>query len=321
MSIVADIVPAEASPARSRLSSEQFGATLGVVAALIWGSYLATARAGISSGLGAPDIAFIRYSVAGVIMLPWLLAHEPASLAGIGWRRGVILALLAGPLFVLIGAGGFRFSPLAHGAVIQPAALTCGATVAAAIVFREQLTLARIVGLATILIGLVVIAGPGLLRGTTTTPFGDAMFATAGLMWAGFTVLSKRWSISPIAATAAVSVISALMYAPVYLALVGTHRLTALPFHVLGTQIIIQGALSGVAAVLAFSRAVQLLGTGRASVFPAMVPAAAMMLGVPIAGEFPNVLQSTGLVVVTTGSLIAIGVIRVAPHVGGASIK
>lgn len=232
---------------------ETFGVTLGVAAALIWGSYLAMARAGISSGLAAPDIAFIRYSVAGVVMLPWLLAHHPASLAGVGWRRGVVLALLAGPLFVLIGAGGFRFAPLAHGAVIQPAALTCGAMIAAAIVFREQLTLARMVGLATILVGLIVIAGPGLFQGTAMTPIGDAMFATAGLMWAGFTVLSKRWSISPMASTAAVSVVSVLAYAPVYLALIGTNRLMAMPFHVLGPQIIVQGVLSGVAAVLAFS--------------------------------------------------------------------
>ena len=185
MSIIADIVPAKAVPAGSRLSPETLGMALGIAAALIWGSYLAMARAGITSGLAAPDIAFIRYSVAGVIMLPWLLTHQPASLAGVGWRRGAVLALLAGPLFVLIGAGGYRFAPLAHGAVIQPAALTCGAMITAAIVFHERLTLARVVGLAIILGGLVVIAGPGLFQGTAITPVGDAMFATAGLMWAG----------------------------------------------------------------------------------------------------------------------------------------
>lgn len=314
MSIVADAIPAEASLERSGLSAETFGIALGVATALIWGSYLAMARAGINSGLAAPDIAFIRYSVAGAIMLPWLLVHQPASLAGIGWRRGVVLALLAGPLFVLIGAGGYRFAPLAHGAVIQPATLTCGAMVAAAIVFHERLTLARMVGLATILVGLVVIAGPGLFVGTAITPVGDAMFAAAGLMWAGFTVLSKRWGINPMASTAAVSVLSALVFVPVYLAIVGPDPLMAVPFRVLGPQIIVQGVLSGVVAVLAFSRAVQLLGTGRASVFAAMVPAAAILLGVPIVGEIPTVLQGTGLVVVTIGLLVAIGVIRRASH-------
>lgn len=314
MSIAADIVPAKAVPAGSRLSPETLGMALGIAAALIWGSYLAMARAGITSGLAAPDIAFIRYSIAGVIMLPWLLTHQPASLAGVGWRRGAVLALLAGPLFVLIGAGGYRFAPLAHGAVIQPAALTCGAMITAAIVFHERLTLARMVGLAVILVGLVVIAGPGLFQGTAVTPVGDAMFATAGLMWAGFAVLSKRWGISPMASTAAVSVLAAFIYVPVYLAFVGPERLMAVPFRVLGPQIIVQGVLSGVVAVVAFSRAVQLLGTSRASIFPAMVPAAAILLGVPIVGEFPTVLQGTGLVVVTTGLLVALGIIRLAPR-------
>jgi drug/metabolite transporter (DMT)-like permease len=186
--------------------------------------------------------------------------------------------------------------------------------IAAAIVFHERLTPARMVGLAMILVGLVVIAGPGLFQGTAIAPFGDAMFATAGLMWAGFAVLSKRWGISPMASTAAVSVLSVLIYAPVYLAFVGPDRLMAVSFRVLGPQIIVQGVLSGVVAVVAFSRAVQLLGASRASVFPAMVPAAAILLGVPIVGELPTVLQGTGLAVVTAGLLIAIGVMRRAPR-------
>jgi drug/metabolite transporter (DMT)-like permease len=293
-----------------KLSPEATGLALGVTAALIWGSYLAMARAGISSGLGAPDIAFIRSGVAGLIMLPWLLRHDPLRLAGIGWRRALVLAALAGPLFVLIGAGGYRFAPLAHGAVLQPAALTIGAMIAATILFGERLTAARIVGIATILSGLVFIAGPGLLHATASTPIGDAMFVAAGLMWAAFSILSKRWGVSPVAATAAVSVLAALIYVPVYLAVTGIEHLAAIPVKILVPQVIVQGVLSGVVAVMAYARAVQLLGPGRAAVFPALVPAVAILLGVPIVGEVPTWFQTTGLALVTSGLLIAIGIVR-----------
>lgn len=63
------------------------GFVLGLLAALIWGGYLAMARAGVAAGLAASDIALIRYAVAGLVMAPWLLAHRPATLAGVGWRR------------------------------------------------------------------------------------------------------------------------------------------------------------------------------------------------------------------------------------------
>ncbi len=293
-----------------RLSPEAAGLALGVTAALIWGSYLAMARAGISTGFSAPDIAFIRSGVAGLIMLPWLLRHDPLRMAGIGWQRSIVLAALAGPLFVLIGAGGYKFAPLAHGAVLQPAALTIGAMIAATLVFGERLTMARIFGIATILCGLAFIAGPGLLHASVATPVGDAMFVIAGLMWAAFSIFSKRWGVSPVAATAVVSVLSALVYVPGYLAFIGIEHLAAIPAKILLPQILVQGVLSGVVAVIAYSRAVQLLGPGRAAVFPALVPAGAIVLGVPIVGEWPTLLQATGLAVVTMGLLIAIGIVR-----------
>ncbi len=157
-----------------RLSPVQSGIALGLFAAAIWGSYLALSRAGITSGLQASDIAFIRYGVAGLIMLPWLLRQGVSDLAGVGWRRSTMLAVLVGPPFILIGVGGYSFAPLAHGAVVQPAALTIGGLVLAMVVLRDRPTAARIAGTAVILAGLAVIAGPGLLTGDAMTSLGDA---------------------------------------------------------------------------------------------------------------------------------------------------
>jgi drug/metabolite transporter (DMT)-like permease len=294
----------------AKLSPEATGAALGIAAAMIWGAYLAMARAGISSGLVSSDIALIRYGVAGLIMLPWLLRHDPLSLAGVGVWRSLALATFAGPLFILIGAGGYRFAPLAHGAVLQPAAVTVGAMIAATILFGERMTAARVIGSGTILCGLAVIAGPDLFHASATTPVGDAMFIAAGVMWAIFSILSKRWGVTPVAATAVVSVLSAVIYVPVYLLTTGVGHLAAISTNILVPQILVQGVLSGVVAVIAYSRAVQLLGPGRAAVFPALVPAAAIMIGVPIVGEWPTSLHAAGLAVVTTGLLISIGVLR-----------
>ncbi|MGL6291725.1 MAG: EamA family transporter, partial [Silanimonas sp.] len=86
-------------------------------------------------------------------------------------------------------------------------------------------------------------------------------------------------------------------------------RLAALSAEALVTQVIVQGVLSGIVAVLCFTRAAELIGAGRAAVFPAMVPAAAIVLGIPLAGEWPNGWQLGGLALVSAGLLIAIGVL------------
>jgi drug/metabolite transporter (DMT)-like permease len=276
------------------------GVMLGLGAALIWGSYLALARLGVSSGLAAEDIAFVRYATAGLILLPWFLRHQPARAAGVGWARAAILTLLVGPPFILIGVGGYAFAPLAHGAAIQPAALTLGATALAIAFAGERLGAWRAGSLAAMLIGITLVAGP-LGGGGAATWKGDLMFAAAGLMWAAFGVLARRWSLSPLQATASVSVLSAAIYVPIYLAGDGLARLLAADPGLLVAQIVVQGVLSGVVAVLAFTRATQLLGPGKAALFPALVPVVAITIGVPVVGELPSALQIAGIALATLG--------------------
>lgn len=287
-----------ASPAAS-------GAAWGIAAVSIWGIYLAFARANVSAGAQPADLAFVRFAIAGLIMLPWLLRHSPATLAGIGWGRGIVLSLLAGPLFILVGASGFLFAPLSHGAVVQPAAITVAGLALGALLLGDRLTVMRIAGAGVILAGLALVAGPGAITGGLRTLAGDGLFALAGLMWAGFAVLSRRWSVAPIAATAAVSVLSAAVFTPLFLAARGLDPLLAQPAAALVQQIVVQGVLSGVVAVFAFGRAVELLGAPRAAAFPALVPVVAILTGVPVTGEFPTPLQALGLIVVTLGLFVS----------------
>ncbi|MFD1951574.1 DMT family transporter [Sphingomonas arantia] len=296
------------SPSAQNAQASQLraGWAYGLLAAVIWGGYLAVSRHGIAAGLGAADLAFIRYGVAGPLLLPWLLRHSPLTLAGIGWRQGVVLSLLAGPLFVLVGASGFRFAPLAHGAVIQLGTVTLMSAVLAWLLVGERLSATRILGLGILVAGLAVIAGPSLVAGGSDAWIGDLLFALAGMMWALFTVLQRQWAVPPLAATAAVSVLSAIIYSPLYLWLHGTTALLRADAVLIAEQILVQGILSGVVALFAFGRAVQILGAGRAALFPALAPAVAIMLGIPLTGEIPDATQIAGLLILSAGLAIAV---------------
>lgn len=282
------------------------GLLLGLLAATIWGCYIAMTNHGMRLGLTAADLAFIRYSTSGLLLLPWLLTHSPATLSGIGWRKGVVLAILAGPPFVLVGASGFLYAPLAHSAVIQLGSVALVGVILAATMLGEKVTRRGVAGLATVVVGLAIIAGPGLLEGGSSVWKGDMLFLAAGSMWALFTVLQRRWRINPIAATAVVSVLSGLVYAPIYLIGVGSATLMSKGWAILATQVLVLGVLSGVVALFAFSRAVEYLGPGRASVFPALAPAIAILAGLPIAGVVPTPLQIAGLAVLTIGMFFAV---------------
>ena len=66
-----------------------------------------------------------------------------------------------------------------------------------------------------------------------------------------------------------------------------------------------QGVFAGAGAVFLFTRAVILLGAGRAALFPALVPPFTLLIGFIALGEAPSVSQLIGLVVVVIGFWLA----------------
>ena len=287
------------------------GWVFGFFAVAVWGGYIAYARSGVAAGLTPGDFAFIRFVPSGLLMLPFLLLRGPRSLGGVGWPRGLTLVALTGPAFVVLSTAGFTFAPLAHGAVLQPGTATVVALALSVIVLRDRPEPSRLIGSLIVLMGLVFVAGSGFFVHALPDSWkGDLMFASAGACWGVFTVLLKRWQVDAISATAIIAVLSAAITTPLYLATGALPHLLSLPVSLLVTQVLIQGIFSQILAMLAFSQAVKLLGGGRAATFPALVPATAILLGIPVAGEWPTGSQIVGLVTVSVGLLLSIGVIR-----------
>ena len=55
-----------------------------------------------------------------------------------------------------------------------------------------------------------------------------------------------------------------------------------------------QGIASGVIALIGFGEAIRRLGAGGAALFPSLVPAAAVLIGIPVTQELPAPLQAAG---------------------------
>lgn len=283
------------------------GATMALGASLSF----AAARAGILGGLLPVDLIFARFIVAGLIMLPLLLRFGVRDLAGIGWRRGLVLTALGGAPFALLQTGGYGFAPLAHGAVIAPSTVTIVSTIGAAVFLRERLGRNHLAGAAIVLGGIVLIGWDGLAQPAGERAWlGDLMFFASSLLWACFTLLLRHWRVPALRATAVVSVLSFLISTPVYLLWAGTAHLATLPAGTLALQGLIQGGLQGAVTMVAYSQAVVLLGVSRAVLFPAIVPAVSVLVGIPIVGEIPSLLQVGGLGLVTVGLLATVGVFR-----------
>ena len=114
------------------------------------------AKHGIAIGLSPTDLAFHRFVWSGLLLMPLVAKDGLGNLGGVGWPRGLVILVLAGPLQAITSYTGFTLAPLGHGAVIHPASAALGGTLLAFIVLHEPLTRARILGIAGIVLGLIV---------------------------------------------------------------------------------------------------------------------------------------------------------------------
>jgi drug/metabolite transporter (DMT)-like permease len=303
------MAPSTPDPARAK--REFWGFASGAVMALGASLSFAAARAGILGGLQAVDLIFARYVVAGLLMLPLLLRYGVRDLAGIGLARALLLTLLGGAPFALLQTGGYQFAPLAHGAVIAPSTVTIVSTIGAALFLRERLSRNHLLGAVVVLAGIVLIGWDGLIQpGGERAWLGDLLFFLSSVLWAGFTLLLRHWRVPALRATAVVAVLSFAITTPGYLAWMGATHLALLPLGTLAVQGLVQGGLQGAITMVAYSQAVILLGVSRAVLFPAVVPAVSVLLGIPIVGEIPSLLQIGGLGLVTLGLLTTVGVLQ-----------
>ena len=129
---------------------------------------------------------------------------------------------------------------------------------------------------------------------------GDLSFAIAGLMFASFATLLRLWRIAPTRAVAVTSVVS-LVDLPIHWLLFGFQRMIALGLLENLLQAVVQGIFAGALSTYLFTRAVVLLGAGRAAVFPSLVPGFTLLMGFLALGEVPSLAQLAGFAIVLIG--------------------
>jgi len=287
-----------------QLNPTAVGIFCGIAASLFWAAGLAGVRHGLAVGFSPIDLTVHRFLWSGLAFLPLVAGAGIRELNGIGWRRGILLAVLGGPGFALISYAGFLLVPLGHGGVIQPSCVTLGGLLLATFWLGEKITPRRTSGALIIVCGLLVIAAEAAVTIGIHGVAGDLIFVLNGTIFATFATLLRLWRISAMPAAMVISVLS-LSLVPTDWVLGGIGHMTELGWRENLLQAVLQGVLSGAGAIYLFAQSVHLLGAGRASVFPSLIPPFVLLIGWLALGEMPTVLQLTGLMIVLLGFRLA----------------
>jgi drug/metabolite transporter (DMT)-like permease len=299
---------------RSTTSAYIRGALYGLAAVSLWAAWVVAVRLGIRTSLKPWDITAIRFAVAGVILLPYLLKKGLAVERLGGWGLAAIM-LGGGAPMVLLAYGGLAFAPAAHAASLYTALIPVYVAILAWGVLGEAFTVARRIGLVLIVAGAFgIVWGAGGTIGTRQN-VGHVLFVGAGLLWACYTVALQKARLEGLHAAALAAVASLITYVPAYFVFFGV-GLFDTPWRDLALQAFVHGILVAVISLLLYGRAVRLLGASSGSAFAALAPAITALLAIPILDEWPATSDWIAMVLISVGVYVASGGLLAARPVG-----
>lgn len=275
------------------------GVGSGLLAALIWAGFpVATRFAVAHSQLDGYDVTFLRYAVAGLVMLPVLVRQ---GFGGVGPVPVVLMVAGVGAPYILVVAAGLASAPVGTFAVLSPGSMIVYAAILGRVLLAERLSRRQSAGLLAVICG-IALTGWSQLRASQASAEAIALFLSGGLLWAIFTVTAKIHAVTALRATAIVSTLSAAVYCPIYLVVKGGAVFQAPPQDLL-VQAVYQGILVSVVALFLFSRGIAILGATLGAAFAALVPAFAVVEASLLLGEKPPMLSLFGLAVVSAGMI------------------
>lgn len=278
-----------------------------VLVALVWGGAFIAGRI-VSAVMNAPSAALWRYVVATAALLAAALVVERGlpRLSAKQWVGVFVLGALGVTVTNLCFMYGLQTVSAARASLIF--ALIPAATLLGGRVFlHEPLTGARILGIATALLGVAVELGGGnplrLFAGRAGV--GEVALFGCVLAWSAYTLLSKKIlgeGVSSLAATTYAALTGTLLLVATGVA---THDLSfpAASLRVWGA-IAFLGLFSTALAYVWFFEGVRILGPARTAVFINLVPVVAITLGVLILGERLELSMVAGAVLVVSGVFI-----------------
>lgn len=280
------------------------GSLYGLAAVSIWSGWIVVARLGLRTTLTPWDIAALRFGVAGLLLLPYVI-RKGLVIDRLGWV-GLVAIVGGGAAPVFFANSGLLFAPAAHAGALFPGVMPLMVALLAAVLLREEFTSKKTFGFALILPGVLAIVWASGSELGSSQNIGHGLFLGAGLAWAFYTIAMRKARLDGLHAAAISAVGSMLIYTPIYLLMTGT-KLAFAPWSDMALQAFVQGVLTAIISLLLYGRAVGILGASSGAAFAALCPAMTALLGIPILGEWPTSIDWAAICMISAGVYVVSG--------------
>ncbi len=278
-------------------------AALGTVT--IWAIWAVATRHAVTHDLPPAAVGLLRFGVPALVLAPvvWRIGLVPKGLS----LLKALSLLGSGAPFFFITALGMQFAPAAEIGPLLPGTMPLFVALIGWLVFGERLGRVRILGFALILIGILSIAGYGVLFAADGAWRGHLLLLTGAALWGIYTHAYRRSGLTAFQAAALIALWSFLILLPL-----GAPSLVQALGHGLALSIllqaVLQGLIAGVAGIVLYGIAIDRLGASRAAAVSPLSIVLAALLAIPVLNEIPGPAAWIGIILATCGVVLASGI-------------
>ncbi|MBO9702824.1 MAG: DMT family transporter [Sporocytophaga sp.] len=279
--------------------SGKFSAYLAaIVVVFIWSGWITLSRMGVHTNLTPYDITLLRFGTAAILTLPFSLRYDWKS---VKWHQIMLVALGCGFPYTMLSFIGLKTTKAANAGVLVNGMLPVIGLLFTILWFKERVSKMKYLAIFVLLTANLLMANLASSFSASYLP-GILCLLSAALVFSTYMAATRRWGYGMKDVIAFVPLVNAVLFFPLWL--MNPSAILSSPAQDVLIQMIYQGVVVSVFALLLITFSVSKLGSGPMSVFLSYVPVVTAVLAFFFLKESLSYTEQAGIVLCSAGLMI-----------------
>lgn len=270
------------------------------LAVTIWAGFALSMRSMAMTTLTTADVALLRFIVPAVVLLAFVPSRLRA-LRSLSLSAATMVVIGAGLPFFFLAAAGAKATSATHVGALIAGTAPLSAVIVKRVLYGVGVSGKLVFSLAVIVFGIALMVAALPLREGSQMLAGIGALLLASLCWGFNTVGLQQMKTDAIGA--AIVLVYPSLFTVVAMMGVGAvdSRLLQASFAEILPFAVVQGVAVGIVSTLAYSLAIQKLGSSLSATIGSLAPALACLMAIPLLGEIPNTTTIIAVVILLIG--------------------
>lgn len=281
------------------------GTIAAVVMIATWAGFVVFARLGSFQGLTPYDLGLLRFGVSAAVAAPFAYIWWPRHLKI--FQIMVLTVVGPGVVYGLLSYQGLSLAPAAYAGVFTNGTMPVITAIYVWLFMGDRFGPRAISGIVLVTAGCVLLglfdAEPQINAKSTDVRLGALLLLLAGAVLSAYVVLARHWRLAPKQALVVIALPNFGLMLPIWL-FAGPSGIPDAELTTVIFQALFQGLGPATLAVFCYATIIEKLGSTTTAACSAVVPAVAAIFAIPILGEWPSLIQWSGVVAVSIGLAI-----------------